>query len=534
MDIGQNIKSTLETLVGVPSISGTHEENQCVEEINKIFMTMDYFKKNPHKLKNVKVEGDSLKRNVVFAELTKNQASKDYIILTGHYDVVDILEYGELKPEAFNMKKCTENIDMLPLGKDAKKDFLSGDYYFGRGSADMKYGLALYIELIRYLSEDEEFIGNLLFIAVPGEESNSEGMLEASKYLEKLQEKGYNFKGLFLSECSIPEKAGDESKKIYLGTCGKIMPLFLFAGKESHVCEPFDGLNANLLASEVNRLMEGNYELCDENLGEKTPVPVCLYQRDLKELYSVQVPLYAAAYYNLLTLKKSPLDIMKKLKEICNEAFVNTIHIVNKNYEGYYGHKKSSLEPNVITYKELYKKVYSDLGERLPKLLNEKLQEFQLKGMSLQDKAVLLLKYLFDLNKDKKPSVVIAFMPPFYPHKYLHNDEFLSSIDKIIEYAKKDHSIDIIKKNYFMGICDLSYTGFSEESGINDFYDNLIGKEMYNFPIDSIKKLNIPSVVFGGFGKDFHKYSERLNISYSIDVVPDLYIKILKDMFRKQ
>ncbi len=55
-----------------------------------------------------------------------------------------------------------------------------------------------------------------MFLAVPGEESNSEGMLGAIPYLSKLKEDGHNFKSLFLSECCIPKYERDDAKRIYI------------------------------------------------------------------------------------------------------------------------------------------------------------------------------------------------------------------------------------------------------------------------------------------------------------------------------
>ncbi len=219
------------------------------------------------------------------------------------------------------------------LDQDSKKDLDSNEWIFGRGTADMKYGLALYIELIRELSKDRDFKGNILFLAVPGEESNSEGMLGAIPYLSKLKEEGYNFKSLFLSECCIPKYEGDDAKRIYIGSVGKIMPTFFCVGKATHVGNPFGGLNPNLLVSEINKLMEYNVELSDKYEKDITPPPVCLKQSDLKELYSVQNPVYAYSYYNLLTIQKTPEEIMKTLKSIAKEAFYNTLEIIKENYK---------------------------------------------------------------------------------------------------------------------------------------------------------------------------------------------------------
>ena len=72
-----------------------------------------------------------------------------------------------------------ERINELKLDEDTLKDFKSGEWIFGRGTADMKFGIALEMEILREFSENRDFKGSLMFLAVPGEESNSEGMVAA-------------------------------------------------------------------------------------------------------------------------------------------------------------------------------------------------------------------------------------------------------------------------------------------------------------------------------------------------------------------
>ncbi len=187
-------------------------------------------------------------------------------------------------------------------------------------------------------------------------------MLGAIPYLSKLKEEGYNFKSLFLSECCIPKYEGDNAKRIYIGSVGKIMPTFFCVGKATHVGNPFGGLNPNLLVSEINKLMEYNVELSDKYEKDITPPPVCLKQSDLKELYSVQNPVYAYSYYNLLTIQKTPEEIMENLKDIAREASYNTLKIIKENYKKYKAIYESKLEadldiePKIITLKNYIRK----------------------------------------------------------------------------------------------------------------------------------------------------------------------------------
>ncbi|SKA91223.1 Arginine utilization protein RocB [Caloramator quimbayensis] len=541
MELKQRNMQTMLELVKVPGISGTESENLTAGKIYGILSEFEYFKTNSENLKLIEIKGDPYRRCFVSALYKSKYNTNKTIILTGHFDVVGVEEFGHLKDFAFSPVELTNRIDELELSDEAKHDLESNDYIFGRGTADMKFGLSLYIELLRDICNEDNLNGNVLFLAVPSEESNSEGMLGALPYLTELQENGLEFISLFLSECSMP-KHDDTIKYIYLGSVGKIMPLFFFAGKETHVHEPFTGLNANLLASELNRLFELNSDFCDRIGDDTVPPPTCLKQMDLKELYSVQTPLYAASYYNLMTLDLNANDLIIKLKNLCEKAFINAFDIVEKRrieYEGISGEKinKKHLKYTVLTYEELFNEVKKIYGESFNDELRLKVKKWQDEKMDNQNIAINIVKETYEKYPNKVPTIVIAFSPPYYPDKSadlsdirvkkLHN-----IINEIIEIGKREYGQIIEKQNYFTGICDLSYTGIKCEEKLNIISSNLLGLGLnYNLPIESLKKLNIPAANFGGLGKDFHKYTERLNISYSFDVVPKLYKHIISKIF---
>ncbi|SNV74466.1 M20/M25/M40 family metallo-hydrolase [Clostridium cochlearium] len=543
MNIKDKIMNTLLELVSVPGIAGTKSEGLTAEKTLSILEDIPYFQQHRENLNLIKIKSDPLNRSFVSALFCSSKPSKKTIILTGHLDVVDIEDYGHLKELAFNPIELKKRIKELPLDKDAINDLESGDYIFGRGTADMKFGLALHIELLRELSLRDDFEGNILFLAVPGEESNSEGMLAAVPHLLELNKKyGYKYIGLFVSECCIPKEIGDETKRIYLGTAGKVMPLFLFVGKETHVYESFSGLNPNLLATELNRLLELNPDFCDINKGNITPPPTCLKQTDLKELYSVQTPLMAASYYNVLTLNLSIDELIEKLKNLCFQAFHNTLNIIEKSVNKFASiSNRNSLreefEPKVLTYEEVYKKVKETLGDKFDTYIQGKIEQWINENMDLQTIAINIMKETYLNYPDKSPAIIIGFAPPYYPDKHLIEDKaddmvLLKVIDNILEYAKDKFNTNIEKDHYYMALCDLSYTGITNKKGLNTIASNILGiNKSYNLPVDELSQLDIPSIAFGGFGKDFHKFSERLNISYSFEVVPNLYEKAIYELF---
>jgi arginine utilization protein RocB len=52
--------------------------------------------------------------------------------------------------------------------------------------------------------------------------------------------------------------------------------------------------------------------------------------------------------------------------------------------------------------------------------------------------------------------------------------------------------------------------------------------EIYSLPIESIQKLNVPVVNIGPYGKDAHKFTERVNVPYSFEVMPKILEKTVR------
>ena len=66
--------------------------------------------------------------------------------------------------------------------------------------------------------------------------------------------------------------------------------------------------------------------------GETSPLPSWSYLRDLKEQYDVSTVLYAAGYFSVLHLKKTPQELLQRIYELSQEALdafykLSLIHI---------------------------------------------------------------------------------------------------------------------------------------------------------------------------------------------------------------
>ncbi|HOD23914.1 MAG TPA: hypothetical protein PKK83_16575, partial [Polyangiaceae bacterium] len=73
-------------------------------------------------------------------------------------------------------------------------------------------------------------------------------------------------------------------------------------------------------------------------------------------------------------------------------------------------------------------------------------------------------------------------------------------------------------------ISDLSYASAPRDpSAIEALQANMPGfGTKYVLPLKEMQDLNLPVINIGPFGKDAHRYTERLEKQYSFDIVPGL------------
>ena len=94
----ENIYNNLLRLVEVPSISGTIGEVKAAYRIEELLYEIPYFSLHRENVRLIPIEGDPFDRCIVTAYLDLEPDCPETVILTGHYDVVDVEEYGSDAP----------------------------------------------------------------------------------------------------------------------------------------------------------------------------------------------------------------------------------------------------------------------------------------------------------------------------------------------------------------------------------------------------------------------------------------------------
>jgi len=542
-NLDEQIRDLTLELVKIPSITETDGEIALVEYLYDYLSQTEYFRKHPDQLRIVDITGDELGRKNLVAVLKGQPGCSRTVVFLGHVDTVGTDDYGDLQAFAHDPARLAAELAKRPLDADTIKDLASGEWLFGRGVFDMKSGIAAQIAVLSALAASP-LPGNIVFLAVPDEENNSAGMLGAVEILNELKEReGFDYMAAIDADYMAPRYPGDENKYVYIGTVGKLLPTFYITGKETHVGQSYEGLDPNHLASELTRLINLSMEFCDGAEGEYPSPPVTLRQKDLKTQYSVQTAPATLLYFNYATHKSTPDVVLAKLKAKAQQAFTNVIASLNAEYERYCAasgivYQRLPWEPRVVTYDELYSEVRAAVGaefeQRIAALKEELYRDKTLDG---RDFTVRVVEEVCKLSPRKVPTIVVLYAPPYYPHIYVKGESpaekhLLAAVGRAVAAVEAETGYRIVQKKFYPYISDLSYFSVGDAgAAVETLLANMPawGKK-YVLPLDEIRRLNLPVVNIGPYGKDAHKFTERLQAEFAFTVVPRLLQKTVAEL----
>lgn len=536
----KDLERIVKRLVRIPSVSGTLGEMRMAEELVEILGEIPYFQNHPNMIFTEGIPNDEFERVNIAALLEgKEKSNRKTVVLLSHYDVVGAADYGNLQPLAFDAEQLTRFLQTAKLPEEASKNLQTGDWLFGRGVMDMKAGLAIELGLLSELSEDENFSGNILLLSVPDEERNSAGMLAGVELLTKLKKK-YNleYSLCLCTEPSFESFPGDESKYIYLGSAGKMLPLVFCVGKETHVGEPFAGVNAAWMAAAFTSNMELAEVFLERESDFSCPLPICLKIEDLKEHYNVQTPTHAYALYNIFTIKQTPEDVITKMIKLAEQTASELIERMEKACisSGILEYKQHIKEarPKVFTYSMLYDLGKKQFGESFEQ---ELLSIIMNKGVDdYRELTISLAKKISDYFPDLAPFYLIMLSPPYYPNVSLTEDKQkdvdIVQLANAIQKKAEGTGVEMKLQKYFMGLSDVSYCRLQDSENVIP----TLAKELplygtrYHLPLETIAVLDIPTLNIGPYGKDAHKRTERLELPFSLEVLPNLLNYAIKNV----
>lgn len=535
-------------LVRIRSVSHTSGENEAADAIFSLLAEESYFREHPGFLRFLPVEEGGLQRRAVLAFVRAGNETARTVLLNGHFDVVDTDVCGDLADLAFDADAYTACMGQRDIPDDAREDLVSGNWLFGRGVMDMKAGLAMHMAYLAHMSRHRSELGvNLLFLAVPDEEGSSVGMRGSlSGLCSFIREERLDLVAALSGEPAFwTSKTTGESRPhrvLFTGTTGKIMPLFFCVGREAHVGYSFDGVNAAALAARVVCLMDCCPDLIDGTGEDTLTPPVCLKLKDLRDTYSVTLPERAAAYFNVLTVSRSPLDMLEICRNVARRALEETLADIRKagrRFQELSGRSDTPVpdwQSSVYTVRELVDRLAGEKGmTEAGRMLNAFAEKLPV-DMDEREKGLAVLDHLVSLVNLKGPAVVVGFLPPYYPQRInLRATEKECRLRSIMEgvLSELESSVGQVSLvECFSGIMDLSYMGFQgRPEELTTLADNMPGwGTVFSLSMKDLISLDVPIASVGPSGKDAHKDTERLELDYSFTVAPRMLERVIREL----
>lgn len=294
--------SILDDLIKLETVNGNEE--LVANYLEKLF--------DKYQIKTELIKNDEHRFNLI---ASINNGADKTLGFTGHEDVVAPVSDKEWNYGPFNPKHIDGKI-------------------FGRGSSDMKSGLAgLAIAMIE-LNEDENFKGNIKFIATVGEELGEIGAKQLSKngYADDLnalivgEPSNASSKlvidqlinsGLIKNSKSNPSSYGRHA--LYCAHKGSIDYKVISRGKAAHSSMPEAGINAlDNLITFYNKQKEYFASLSDDDdiLGKTVPAVTIMKAGDQDNT----IPDYAEMNVKIRTIPEYNNDkLAEDLKNIISE-----------------------------------------------------------------------------------------------------------------------------------------------------------------------------------------------------------------------
>lgn len=463
----------------------------------------------------------------------------DTLILMGHYDTVGSQEFAPLDPEygaeiATMPEKLREIFSVDPdtpshvRSATTETDDVGYVWMFGRGSVDMKSGVAINIGLIHELSKQrDKLAGNILFLACPDEENESKGVRTAVPQLHTFaQENKLTYIGLINTDYSTHINDIDDGKSAYLGSIGKLLPSAYIIGVPTHVGEPYRGIDANIIMAEIIRAFHFNQDLAETaqiKLFEKEPLaeqdfmvsavpPIVLKATDLKTVYNVQTAHKANLNLNWLTLDQSPAQVLAQLKTTAQTALTQLIdaHKTRANHAGF---TPSYGDGTIYLFQQLVSQIEPDL-------YNDICQHAKTNFTDLRNQSLHIVQSVAQALGISDPSVILYYAPPYYPSVQPETSPFVRTIRDTLQEAPFSETN---LQGYFPLISDLSYIAAPDPAHIHAWQANAPLAETADF-----KGLpNLPVANIGTWGFDAHGLYERVHIPYTFETVPHLIKTII-------
>lgn len=526
---GQARAWTLE-LVARASVNGTDDEASFAPWLVQWLRRLPPWAAAPDLVWTIPVPGDPLRRASV-AALARGRGRRT-VVLTGHFDTVRVDDYGELAPLATAPEALRAALlerlrgrAATPAERRARDDLRGGAFLPGRGLLDMKSGLAAALVAMAQWAADDDRDGNLLFLAVPDEEANSVGARSVVQALPAMAaELGLELVAAVNLDSLVDDGDGAAGRCVALGTVGKLLPSALAVGVPAHAAAALGGLNAGALMAAIVAEIEWAGTLAEAVDGMAAAPPTLLGLGDHRPAYDVTMPERIWAYWNVMTLRRSPDEVLAAFTALCRRAAERVLVTLRERAQGLGGAPALPAEVPVVPFAALRRAAGATRTAELAGAAAAR-------GVDLPEQCRLITEGLWMASGLGAPAIVVGLASLPYLPAWLRGADGLRlerAVRRATATAGARHGVAIGTCPFFPGISDMSFLGQVDAATIAAI---AAATPAWGHGIAwprGAAALGVPVVNAGPWGRDYHTPLERLHTGYAFEVLPDLLAEIVR------
>src|SRR5699024_9229239 len=108
----------------------------------------------------------------------------------------------------------------------------------------------------------------------------------------------------------------------------------------------------------------------------------------------------------------------------------------------------------------------------------------------------------------------------------------MNALEEAVQQIQPHYEHPIVIKNFFPYISDMSFIAISDDQrGINAVKQNNPAWETkHDHAYANVRDLNVPVINIGPYGMDAHSKLERMEMTYSLEMVPNMIQSVIENV----
>ena len=198
-------------------------------------------------------------------------------------------------------------------------------------------------------------------------------------------------------------------------------------------------------------------------------------------------------------------------------------------------------KPRVMTYEEMEAELIKAHGTDYTAHMVEFKDDLLLDAsLDLRMYAARVVEEAWKWMPDQSPAIIIFYSSLYSPRIEVAGEtddeqNLIKALDSAVKTVQPGYAEPIVVRSFFPYISDMSFVALSDDDEALDFASRNNPSWGTKFFVDyqEIRELNVPVINIGPYGLDAHKRYERMEIDYSVKIVPNLTYEVIRNVLAK-